>query len=394
MKTQALIVQSPAVPKQLVLLFHGVGSSAQNMAPLGHALAPHMPEALIVSVQAPEAAGPGWQWFSVQGITEASRPARVAAAMPGFVHAVRQWQQAVAVEPAHTTLIGFSQGAIMALECTQLDATLAGRVIALSGRFAHPPHLAREGQRIHLIHGDADAVMPLRGAVDALAQLQSLGATATLDRLPGLGHGVDARVVDAIARRLKDASAPQDRSPAELTADFAAVAGLASAEGLHMADRTTLLHIGDEQLVLISGQGQQIETTHHLDLGAARMARDFFRHDPPTAHEIEQAIDFTEDQIMRLGPRQDAGRLWSLSANLRPWAEVSGSTMSVETIELWFERLALAAQGRADALDGLPRGSKAAATLLVLREFMHHRGHPSLTVAQARQALAAGSASA
>ena len=136
MNTQDLIVQRPAKPSQLVLLFHGVGSSARDLAPLGEALAPHLPNAVIVSVQAPEASGRGWQWFSVQAVTEMNRPARVTAAMPGFVQAVMQWQQACGVATAATTLIGFSQGAIMVLESTQLDNPPAARVIALSGRFA------------------------------------------------------------------------------------------------------------------------------------------------------------------------------------------------------------------------------------------------------------------
>jgi phospholipase/carboxylesterase len=206
MNTQDLIFQQPSAPHRLVLLFHGVGSSARDLAPLGEALVPHLPDALIVSVQAPEASGRGWQWFSVQAVTEANRPARVAAAMPAFVQAVQQRQQACAVGPAATTLIGFSQGAIMALESTQLDSPPAARVIALSGRFAAPPRIAHASLRTHLVHGDADAVMPVRGAVDALARLQALGAVATLDCIPGLGHGIDQRVVDAIVRRLDDPS--------------------------------------------------------------------------------------------------------------------------------------------------------------------------------------------
>jgi phospholipase/carboxylesterase len=204
-KGENLIVQRPATPNRLVLLLHGVGSSARDLAPLGEALAPHLPDAAIVSLQAPDGAGPGWQWFSVQGVTEADRPARVAAAMPGFMLAVRQWQEACGAGPARTTLIGFSQGAIMALESTQLESLLAARVIALSGRFARPPRIAHASARTHLMHGDADAVMPVRGSVDALAQLHALGAVATLDRFPGLGHGIDRRVVDAIVRRLEDA---------------------------------------------------------------------------------------------------------------------------------------------------------------------------------------------
>ena len=205
MTTHDLIVQRPATPSQLVLLLHGVGSSARDLVPLGEALAPHLPGAAILNLQAPEASGPGWQWFSVQGVTEADRPARVAAAMPGFMQAVRHWQAACAIEPARTTLIGFSQGAIMALESTQFDSPLADRVIALSGRFARPPRIAHASVRTHLMHGDADAVMPVRLAVDALAQLQGLGAVATLDRFPGLGHGIDMRVVDAVVRRLDEA---------------------------------------------------------------------------------------------------------------------------------------------------------------------------------------------
>lgn len=205
MNAQDLIVQRPAKPGQLVLLFHGVGSSARDLAPLGEALAPHLPDAVIVSVQAPEPAGRGWQWFSVQAVSETNRPARVAAAMSGFVHALVQWQQACGVGMAATTLVGFSQGAIMALESTQLDSPPAARVIALSGRFARPPRVAHGAIRTHLMHGDADPVMPVQGAVEALAQLQELGAIATLDRFSGLGHGVDARVVGAIVRRLSDA---------------------------------------------------------------------------------------------------------------------------------------------------------------------------------------------
>lgn len=121
MPTNDVILRQPTVPSQLVLPFHGVGSSARDLAPLGAALEPHLPGAAIVSVQAPEDSGPGWQWFSLQGVGAANRPARVAGAMARF--------------------------------------TLAS-------------------VRTHLMHGDADGIMPVQGAIDALAQLQGLGAMA------------------------------------------------------------------------------------------------------------------------------------------------------------------------------------------------------------------------
>lgn len=202
----ALIVQRPsAAARQLVLLFHGVGSSAENLRPVGQTLAAHLPEAFIVSVQAPDASdvGGGWQWFSVLGITEANRSARVAATMSRFVQTVQHWQQVSGVGTADTVLLGFSQGAIMALASTQQPLPLAGRIVAIAGRYAQPPQTAPSSTRIYLMHGDADPVMPVRLGVEAQAQLQALGVEVTLDQFPGLGHGIDTRVLDRVVERLK-----------------------------------------------------------------------------------------------------------------------------------------------------------------------------------------------
>jgi len=56
---------------------------------------------------------------------------------------------------------------------------------------------------VHLMHGEQDQVIPVRLAADAEHELRSLGANATLDRFAGLGLGIDARVIEAIGRRLE-----------------------------------------------------------------------------------------------------------------------------------------------------------------------------------------------
>lgn len=200
----AITVQRPAAPGGgLILLFHGVGAQPGDLVPLGQALAQHHRDAWVVSIRSPHASdlGRGWQWFSVIGVTEGNRPARVAQAMPRFADTVRHWQRESGVGASATTLIGFSQGAIMALESTQLAPGLAGTVVSIAGRFAQAPRRAPEGVRIHLMHGDADTVMPVQLAHEAKAALSSLHAPVTLDTFPGLGHGVDQRVLDAIAQR-------------------------------------------------------------------------------------------------------------------------------------------------------------------------------------------------
>lgn len=93
----------------------------------------------------------------------------------------------------------------MALESTQLSgfSTHAARVVAIAGRFAQPPRHRPESIAVHLLHGEQDHVMPVRLAMEADRELRSLGASPTLDRFAGLGHGIDARVVQAISRRLQ-----------------------------------------------------------------------------------------------------------------------------------------------------------------------------------------------
>jgi phospholipase/carboxylesterase len=190
----SIVVARPPSPRELVLLFHGVGSSAANLVPLAQLIARQQPDAMVVSVDAaqPSSLGAGREWFSVTGVTEANRPARVAAALPAFEAAVRKWQAEAQVGPAATTLVGFSQGAIMSLEATQV-ADPAHRVVAIAGRFAQPPRRAPASIGFRFVHGENDPVIDARYSVEAAETLRGLGADATALLVPGLGHGFDAR---------------------------------------------------------------------------------------------------------------------------------------------------------------------------------------------------------
>lgn len=201
----SIVVQKPAgAAQQLILLFHGVGSNAQDLVPVGQQFAAQFPAALVISLQGLQASdfGQGRQWFSVAGVTEENRPGRVAAAMPAFRALIEQLQKNSGVSAANTTLIGFSQGSIMALESTQTQPALAGHVLAFSGRFATAPTHAVQGTSVHLIHGDADPVMSVESSRSAAKQLQALGVPVTLDMEPGMGHGINARMLSAALARL------------------------------------------------------------------------------------------------------------------------------------------------------------------------------------------------
>lgn len=192
--------------QQLFLLFHGVGADAASLVPLGRRLAKSFPQAAVLSVRAPfpfDAGAQGRQWFSVRGVTDENRPARVAPAMPRFVAAVSELQQAQGVAPPATTLVGFSQGAIMALESARLGHALAGRIVSLAGRFAAAPEHRPAPATVHLLHGEDDPVIPAGQALLAAQQLSALGADVTVDVLPATGHGISDRMEEVLIERLE-----------------------------------------------------------------------------------------------------------------------------------------------------------------------------------------------
>ncbi|MFY9994634.1 MAG: esterase [Leclercia sp.] len=197
MKHDHFIVQSPAQPaKQLLLLFHGVGDNPVNMGQIGSWFAPQFPDALVVSIGGVEPCGPtGRQWFSVQGVTEENRQGRVDAIMPVFIDTIRYWQQQSGVPANATALIGFSQGAIMALESVKAEPELVSRVIAFNGRYATLPERATTATTIHLIHGGEDRVIELSHAVAAQDALIRAGGDVTLDIVDELGHAIDDRSI-------------------------------------------------------------------------------------------------------------------------------------------------------------------------------------------------------
>ena len=90
----------------------------------------------------------------------------------------------------------------MALEATQTPESMAGKVIAMAGRFAQPARQAPSDMQVHLIHGDRDGVIAPQWSTQALQEIKALGGKVTLDQFPGLGHGIDARVVQQVIHYL------------------------------------------------------------------------------------------------------------------------------------------------------------------------------------------------
>jgi phospholipase/carboxylesterase len=209
-KTYIELLPAEGEPLQLMVLLHGVGANAQNLLPLGRVLRAHFPQAAIVAMQGYDALdgtppdnSAARQWFSVRGAIEAERPARVAEMLPRLIADVRAHQQRLHVGEAATALVGFSQGAILALEAVAAADGLAGRVLAFSGRYATLPAQAPQMSTLHLFHGATDPVIPAvhsRYAIEHLAQFD--GSDVTLDIAEGVGHELHASLVECALHQL------------------------------------------------------------------------------------------------------------------------------------------------------------------------------------------------
>lgn len=201
----SMVVQAPKVPTHLFLLFHGVGATPYSLEPVGEMLAGSFKNAVVVLVQAPHPAdvGHGYQWFSVQGVTEGNRADRIKVAMTKFVKTVKKWQKKYKLNAEDTTLIGFSQGAIMSLSSTQMvEEIIATKIVSLSGRFATLPRKTINHTQVHFIHGDQDDIIDHRISRLAHEALLARGVTTTYDLIPNLGHSVNQNAMMFLLQRL------------------------------------------------------------------------------------------------------------------------------------------------------------------------------------------------
>lgn len=160
-------------------------------------------------------------------------------------------------------------------------------------------------------------------------------------------------------------------------------------------DVLVLLHIGAEQTGIAVGQCVMPDLALTLAIGAQKTAREYFKHTPPSLLELENAIVTVEDEITQARSLMPTGaRLVTVDPAIREIAILSGVAcaetmcLPLDAMERTFDRLAQVSLGRPASLDKLPADNRFAATLLILREFMHHLQFSDITVLHADRRVA------
>jgi phospholipase/carboxylesterase len=192
-----LAPRAPGLSRTLVLL-HGYGAHEHDLLPIAHELDPRL---RVVSLQGPVAlGGPMRAWFNL------SQDARgrisfdleeTRAAVQGAAIAVAE----IAAGSPHPFLLGFSQGAGIAVGISLLRPELAAGVLSLSGVARalddrdHAPVEQLRGFPVFAAHGEQDPLIPIGSGRKLRDELTRLGVEVEWHEYP-MGHMVIPEELD------------------------------------------------------------------------------------------------------------------------------------------------------------------------------------------------------
>ena len=184
--------ESERAGRPLLVLLHGYGADEHDL----FGLVPYLPEGIVVAAVAapltPPWPMPGRSWYAIDGLDGRDPSAITAAA-----EALLSWLDATAPagsDAAPLALLGFSQGAAVALQALRLAPERFGSVVALSGYAARGELPGDETLResrppVFWGRGSHDDVIPAHH-VDHTAQWLPDHATLSGRVYQGLTHSI------------------------------------------------------------------------------------------------------------------------------------------------------------------------------------------------------------
>jgi len=189
-----LAPQSGGKPKKLVVLFHGYGSQGEDLLSLASYWSRLMPETEFLAPNGPDICETyplGFQWFGLKEFTPFNVRAGLDVAGPRIRDYLLNALSERNLTPADLSVVGFSQGGMLALELMFVLPGLRGS-ICYSGAF-YPP-LAKVLQQpypeVLLVHGNVDPTVPYIAFMQAQQDLKKFGINPHTLTCTGLGHTI------------------------------------------------------------------------------------------------------------------------------------------------------------------------------------------------------------
>ncbi len=191
-----LAAMSCGKPVYLVVLLDEPGAADARLVDIAINWQPTMLKAdfLLAEAPLPGKAPNSRKWFETEGKSPDEIHAGIeeaAAALNIFLDDMLAKRR---LDDSHLALVGFSQGADMALHVALRRAKTMGGVVAFSGAYgvgeAAGGEIASKPQ-ILLIHGDADPIAPLAAMTKTKEALKALDVPVKSMSRKGLGHLID-----------------------------------------------------------------------------------------------------------------------------------------------------------------------------------------------------------
>ena len=179
-----------ASARSAMILVHGRGATAASIL----TLADELPKDGMAYV-APQASGQTWYGYSFMAPREANEPG-LSSGLRRLDEAVRELGEA-GIDADRVVLLGFSQGACLALEYAARHARRFAGVVAYSGGLIGPPGMSwddvpanLDGTPVFLGCSDRDAHVPLERVQESERVMKRLGAEVEARIYPGMPHTI------------------------------------------------------------------------------------------------------------------------------------------------------------------------------------------------------------
>ena len=173
-----------------IIALHGRGAGAEDIVGLAAEVAPPG-----VAILAPEAAGNTWYPFRFLEPMERNEPF-LSSALRRVSELVAEVQSR-GILAERVALLGFSQGACLALESAARSARRYAGVLAFSGGLIGPPGTAfdydgsLDGTPVFIGSSDVDPHIPKERVEESADAMNRLGAEVDARLYPSMGHTVN-----------------------------------------------------------------------------------------------------------------------------------------------------------------------------------------------------------
>lgn len=194
---------------KLVVLLHGYGSNENDLLNLANVLAKQLPKTGFISVQAPqvcESYDHGYQWFSLLERDDQVMESKLKIIINPLTNFLLKKLEEFNLAANDLALVGFSQGAMVALYLAlRLNNSIAA-VISLSGMLIGQSSLINEISAyppILMTQGAKDEIITLSMFKKSLSILQQAGLTIENYLDQQLAHQINNQTIDIVQRFLK-----------------------------------------------------------------------------------------------------------------------------------------------------------------------------------------------